>query len=187
MTDDEYKAYLEETGEYIHVRKLDDGTWAGIFRFIYTWGICTELDMTGYGRRYCYTSESEAVKELDKMKSLEDVPQGWERRLPEPFFFTIVGFDGKASSIGSCLTEREVIDHANFQAARDGDYSQPFGKPSEKNLQAALNLLNSKGRVLELFNIGDEGPAFIVRAGTIGLEDEARSVVASIRHKFFRL
>lgn len=177
MNDKDFKKYLEENG-YFNVRKFPDG-WAGIAKFAFTWGICTELDMTGYGRRYCYTSEAEAVKELDKMKSLDDIPEGWERRLPEPFYFTIVGFRGRQSHVGQCMTEREIIDQAN-------SYSIAYGlkadrPPNATTVREALALLNMDGGVLEAFKVAEEAPAFIARAAMLGLGQEARALAARVR------
>lgn len=174
MTDDEFKAFLESPEcKYLHVRKLDDGTWAGIIKFFHTWGICTEINMVGYGRRYCYTTEAQAIAEFGKMQSLDDIPEGWERRLPEPFYFTIVGFEGAPHSIGSCMTERDIITHANFQTYSDKG-EMPLDKPSDENLKEAVKILNSDGRKLEIFNTATEMEAFIVRADTLGLGGEAR-------------
>lgn len=179
MNDEDFKAYLRETGGYTHVRKLDDGTWAGIFQFIFTWGVCTELNMTGYGRRYCYKSESQAIGELGKMQSASDVPQGFERRLPEPFYFTIVGYEGIPHTIGQCMTERQLITHANL-AGPLGRADAPLDHPSPENIDKAINMINTGAARFEAFNVDSQAEAFLLRAKELGLAYEAGQVIKSV-------
>lgn len=178
MNDEDFKAYLEGS-HYSNVRKFPQG-WAGITKMMFTWALCTELDMTGYGRRYCYTSESRAVAELGKMQSLDDVPEGWERRLPEPFYFTIVGFQGRHSHVGQCMTEREIIEQANrYSIAHCLKVADR--PPNATTVREALTLLNTDGGVLEAFNVAEEAPAFIARAEFLGLGQEAKALAARVR------
>lgn len=181
MTDDEMKAFFEEN-EYTYVRKLGDG-WAGIFNFMFTWGICTELDMTGYGRRYCYKDKQQAIDELAAMQSLDDVPKGWTRRLPEPFFLTIGGREGQPFIIGQCLTEREIITNARLTSFMDGEEQYlDLENLTDTTVEDALKSINSEGRVLEVFRIPTEIPAFLERAKALGLdhEGEAENVARSV-------
>jgi hypothetical protein len=83
MSDDDFRAWLENENGYLFVRKLDDGTWVGLTRMIYTWGLCVGLSQgDGYERRYCYEDQLLAINEIQRMKSSEDIPSGWIARRP---------------------------------------------------------------------------------------------------------
>jgi hypothetical protein len=176
--DEQFEQYLRNQG-YINVRRFEDG-WAGITRMMFTWALCTELDMTGYGRRYCYTSEAQAVAQLDKMQSLDDVPEGWERRLPEPNFFTIVGFHERHSHVGQVMTEREIIEQANVYTIAQC-HKIALRRPQATTVREAVAMLNTDGGVLEAFNVADQAQAFIARAEFLGLGEEARALAARVR------
>lgn len=177
MNDEDFKAYLEESG-YHHVRKLPDG-WVGIATMMFTHALCTELDMTGYNKRYCYEYKADCEREIEKMQSVGDVPEGWTRRLPEPFFFTIVGSRDHAH-IGSCMTEREIVTAAVLGAEESKPYHLWKTTPS---VDEALTYLNGEGRLFEPFDTGSEWRAFLVRAETLGLKDEAEKLVESVRKR----
>lgn len=181
MNDEDFKAYLEEQG-YHHVRKLPDG-WVGIWPLMFTHALCTELDMSGYNRRYCYKHIDDCEREIEKMQSVGDVPDGWIRRIPEPFFFTIVG-RGDHAHIGSLMTEREIVSAAIVQA--------PFPKPSHlweitPSIDEALKHLNGEGRIFEIFDVGTEWRGFLVRAETLGLREDAVSVAESVMSRWHGL
>lgn len=174
MSDRGFKAYLEGSG-YSNVRKLPDG-WAGVTRQIFNWALCVELDMSGYARRYDYDDLQKCLIELGMMSSVHDVPEGWARRVPEPFFFTIVG-RGDHLHIGALMTEREIVTAAVMSAEGAKPYHLLDVTPS---VDEALKRLNGEGRVFEIFDTGTEWRAFLVRAETLGLQDEASKLVESL-------
>lgn len=67
---------------YENVRVLEDGSVAGTLKLIYTTAICTDIEPFGfgYGNRFCFESKAKALEELSKLKSSEDVPDGWVAR-----------------------------------------------------------------------------------------------------------
>jgi hypothetical protein len=67
--------------EYWHVRKLPDGSYVGLFKFLYTWAICWDLHPGGYEDRWCYPSYCDAKAALDAWDG-EGEPQGWHRHPP---------------------------------------------------------------------------------------------------------
>ncbi len=46
--------------------KLFGGQLSGIYRFIFTYGICIGLDSTGYKKRFCFDTYSNAKLFLDE-------------------------------------------------------------------------------------------------------------------------
>lgn len=171
MNDQDFRDYLFEQ-DYTHAKKLPDG-WVGITSFIHTYALCTELDMTGYNKRYCYVNKADCVREYEKMQSVGDVPEGWIRRLPEPFFFTIVG-RGDHVHIGSVMTEREIVTAAVVGAGEQKPYHLWETTPS---VDEALKHLNGEGRLFEIFDTGTQWRAFLVRAETLDLREEALALV----------
>lgn len=68
-------------GTYELVRRLDDGSVAVLARFIFTWGILLDCTMTGYGQRYCFSGPDMARKQFNALKTADDEPMGYTRRL----------------------------------------------------------------------------------------------------------
>lgn len=64
---------------YYEVRRLDDGIVA-LHKLMFTTAICVDLDSIGYAARFCFESEQKAREEINKMKSIDDVPEGWIAR-----------------------------------------------------------------------------------------------------------
>lgn len=67
---------------YENVRVLPDGTLAGTMKLIFTTAICTDIEPfgIGYGNRFCFESKGKALEELAKLKSSDDIPEGWIAR-----------------------------------------------------------------------------------------------------------
>lgn len=67
---------------YENVRVLEDGSLVGTIKLIFTTAICTDIEPfgIGYGNRFCFESKEKALEELGKLKSSDDVPQGWVAR-----------------------------------------------------------------------------------------------------------
>lgn len=73
-SDADKKAFFENS-YYHHVRKLADGTWAGILELAYTAAICTDLnDDSQFHYRWCFKDRDMAITELDKMQSYDTIP-----------------------------------------------------------------------------------------------------------------
>jgi len=39
---------------YTHLRMVGDLGWCGIYRFVFTFGVCISLDRVGYAGRFCF-------------------------------------------------------------------------------------------------------------------------------------
>ncbi|MBB5411856.1 hypothetical protein HDG34_005822 [Paraburkholderia sp. HC6.4b] len=73
MTNPDLLDYIARQG-YSHVRELPDGTIVGLCRLLFTTGLCIDLDIEGWGRRYCFERREDALRELEKLRSGDDVP-----------------------------------------------------------------------------------------------------------------
>ena len=63
---------------YIHPRFLPaTGEVAGVFRFIFTAGLCVGIDAIGYRTRFCYASEAAALAALLIWDGAGDPPGPW--------------------------------------------------------------------------------------------------------------
>jgi hypothetical protein len=67
---------LQELREsnYENLRVLDDGTIIGTINFIYTRGLCIDLNQDSWGHRYCYAERSMATAACLAMKTGDDEP-----------------------------------------------------------------------------------------------------------------
>lgn len=73
---DETKSCLESEG-YNHLREIPGKGVCGIRQFLFTYGLVTGLDDSGYMGRYCYNSEVEALYALDKWDGTSDPIGKW--------------------------------------------------------------------------------------------------------------
>lgn len=62
---------------YVHLREVPGRGVCGVFRFIYTWGLCWGLDGGGYRGRYCYGGQMEAMVALEQWSGEGDPREGW--------------------------------------------------------------------------------------------------------------
>ena len=76
---DEIIYRLERQG-YYQLRMLPDGSIAGLSPLLFTTALCVGLTLNGWEYRFCYTEESRALHELNKLKTDNDVPSGWVAR-----------------------------------------------------------------------------------------------------------
>lgn len=87
MTDEQRALFLylqdPRTGGYTDVRLLEDGTFAALLRLAFTIGLHTGLGPTGWKRRYCYTTLTEARAQLLRLRSWDQEPTGYVARRPE--------------------------------------------------------------------------------------------------------
>jgi hypothetical protein len=71
---DKFIERMEEQG-YSDVRKLPDGTYAGLIRLLYSVGLCTRMDEVGYSRRFCFNSLGEAKAALSDLEAWDGEPE----------------------------------------------------------------------------------------------------------------
>lgn len=64
-------------GSFLDVRELEDGTIVGLGRLLFTTAIYIDLDIWGWGRRYCFEDSALAQEQYQRLQSGDDIPQGW--------------------------------------------------------------------------------------------------------------
>lgn len=80
MTDAQFLLMLQENG-YQCVRREKNGDWSGLMPLAFTWAIVTDLNMTGYGDRWCYKTYTQAREALEAWDGTGE-PDGWHRHPP---------------------------------------------------------------------------------------------------------
>lgn len=68
---------IKADGSYTHVRALEDGTIIGLGPLLFTIALYVDLSLTGWTRRYCYSSALSAAYAFDSLRSADCVPEGW--------------------------------------------------------------------------------------------------------------
>jgi len=71
---------IKELGEYRDVRLLDDGSIIAIGELMFTRAIYMDLDLNGWGRRFCFEDRDLATEQYAKIKTGDDQPTGWIAR-----------------------------------------------------------------------------------------------------------
>jgi hypothetical protein len=67
-------------GGYSLLAYLMDGTIIGIGDLMFTRAIYIDLDLNGWGNRFCFEDRDLAVEEFMKLKTGDDEPTGWIAR-----------------------------------------------------------------------------------------------------------
>ena len=67
-------------GSYSLLAYLMDGTIIGIGELMFTRAIYIDLDLNGWGKRFCFEDRDLAVEEFMKLKTGDDEPTGWVAR-----------------------------------------------------------------------------------------------------------
>lgn len=62
---------------YECIRELESGELAGLYRFLYTTGLCVGLDELGYRTRFCYTDYKSARLALECWDGRGSPPGPW--------------------------------------------------------------------------------------------------------------
>ena len=78
MNNDHLKQHLIVNEGYTDLKEFEDGSIAGIFKFIFTYAIIYDMDYYGYGDRWCYKTYNGALKALEQWNG-EGEPKGWHR------------------------------------------------------------------------------------------------------------
>jgi hypothetical protein len=70
---------IKETGcgAYEAVRMLDDGTIVGIGSLMFTRAIYVDMNLNGWGRRYCFKDAQLADLEYKRLSDGNQEPEGW--------------------------------------------------------------------------------------------------------------
>ena len=79
IVDDElkFKKYLLTECEYVYVRRLASGEWAGVSKMLFTFGLSVGLTDTGYRTRFCYEKLFDASDALEEWDGNGDPPGNW--------------------------------------------------------------------------------------------------------------
>ncbi len=85
MIEDVDQALIERikrlgAGAYRELRMLEDGTIVGIGDLMFTRAIYMDMDMHGWGRRFCFEDRALADQEYQRITSGNDEPTGWIAR-----------------------------------------------------------------------------------------------------------
>lgn len=100
--DPDIAAMLRNEG-YAYLRLMPDGHIAGVKKYLFTFGICTRLDWSGYADRWCYESQSDAIVALAMWDGIEDPPGPWIKHKGlaadrnNPKLFDVVGINSDGS------------------------------------------------------------------------------------------
>ena len=78
-TESEFLQFLTDN-KYFNVRKLPDGTYAALYKLMFTTAICTGLSFSGWAYRYCFDDPELAAQELAKLEAMDDEPKGFIAR-----------------------------------------------------------------------------------------------------------
>lgn len=76
ITPDDLPASVREA--YTCFRTLPDGRLCGVHRLLFHWTMHVDIDVDGYRDRYCYQTETGAIKALLEWSGNGD-PDGWHR------------------------------------------------------------------------------------------------------------
>lgn len=85
----EFSETLKQKG-YDCARKLEDGSWIGLFPADSAWELHTGIDAFGPRKRFIYAEHSGASLWFGRLEFMDDEPDGWIRKVPVPRYFTIL-------------------------------------------------------------------------------------------------
>lgn len=80
MNQKELEEEIKARGHYLDVKTLQDGTVVGLGELVFTRAIYLDMDLNGWGRRFCYSDEILATVEYAKLVDGDTEPQGYIAR-----------------------------------------------------------------------------------------------------------
>lgn len=80
MNDTELLGQIKQLGAYREVRLLEDGSIIAIGDLMFTRAIHMDVDMLGWGRRFCFENRGLADAEFHRLTSGDEEPVGWIAR-----------------------------------------------------------------------------------------------------------
>lgn len=78
--DETLRQRIQQLGNYLVVDFLRDGTIIGMGDLMFTRAIYIDLDLNGWGKRFCFEDKDLAVEEYMKLKTGDDEPTGYVAR-----------------------------------------------------------------------------------------------------------
>ncbi len=112
--DSDLRAMLEAEG-YACLRLMPDDHVAGIKPFMFTFGICTKLDWTGYDQRWCYESALNAALALARWSGIGDPPGPWLKHKgsadrANPKLYDVIGINSDGSEHCKLKSVVDMVD-----------------------------------------------------------------------------
>jgi hypothetical protein len=78
--DETLRQRIKQLGNYLVVDFLRDGTIIGMGELMFTRAIYMDMDLNGWGKRFCFEDKDRAVEEYTKLKTGDDEPTGYVAR-----------------------------------------------------------------------------------------------------------
>lgn len=78
--DEALRERIKKLGGYLVVDFLRDGTIIGMGELMFTRAIYIDLDLNGWGKRFCFEDKDRAVEEYAKLQTGDDEPTGYVAR-----------------------------------------------------------------------------------------------------------
>lgn len=78
--DEALRQRIQQLGNYLVVDFLRDGTIIGMGDLMFTRAIYMDMDLNGWGKRFCFEDKDRAAEEYMKLKTGDDEPTGWVAR-----------------------------------------------------------------------------------------------------------
>jgi len=80
MTDYQLLEEITNSGDYIEVKQLADGTIVGLGNLLFTRAIYVDMDLCGWGKRFCFEDRQLATEQFRQLTSGDSEPVGWVAR-----------------------------------------------------------------------------------------------------------
>jgi hypothetical protein len=80
MKPEELLPKIKEMGNYLDVRMLEDESIVAIGDLMFTRAVYMDVDLLGWGRRFCFEDRTLAIVEFVKLQNGDQEPQGWIAR-----------------------------------------------------------------------------------------------------------
>jgi len=80
MTDYQLLEEITNSGDYIEVKQLADGTIVGLGNLLFTRAIYVDMDLYGWGKRFCFEDRQLATEQFRQLASGDSEPVGWVAR-----------------------------------------------------------------------------------------------------------
>lgn len=78
--DEALRQRIQQLGNYLVVDFLRDGTIIALGDLLFTRAIYIDLNLYGWGKRYCFDDRDLAAEEYAKLQTGDDEPTGWIAR-----------------------------------------------------------------------------------------------------------
>ena len=82
-TQDDFTREMVESGNFLVVKRLKDGSYAGISNLMFTRAIHLGVTELSWERRFCYDDMNELMGSWDELESRFDEPTGWIATRPD--------------------------------------------------------------------------------------------------------